>query len=456
MSDNIKAGAENTARALAKSVAAAGLVTATEALLVGKRFGVAPATMLDVVGASSGFSAAVRTIIPEHVLTRKFDSGHRLGETVRGIAAAVDLGRTHRIPTPFAASCLEVWKRVADRYGPEADYTRAVEFLEEKAGERIEGGPYSGEREGSPDTGARPSVGFVGLGVMGAGMAERLTAAGFRVSVFDIDRAKSTAFARTFGAQAAASLAEVGRGSEILITMLPDGHAVRRAVLGDAGGAGDCILAGLAPGAAIVDATSAEPVGTRRLGDDLAKRGIVLLDAPVSIGSEPAREGKMTIMVGGDDAAIERCMPVFRALGKKIVRAGALGTGHAIKACNNTLASAGLAAVTEAVLVAKQQGIAPAAMLDVINASPAANRASQYLMPEQVMSGRYNTGFFMKYQVGNIRGASELATAMGIAAPLFHQSLAMWSKAQAALPPGADYVEAVKYWESEAGVTVAA
>ena len=171
-----------------------------------------------------------------------------------------------------------------------------------------------------------PRIGFIGLGNMGRPMAERLLGAGFALAVSDRDRARVRAFAGR--AAAPASLAELGRASDLVITILPDGEAVRGVVAGP----GDCVADGLGAGSVVIDMSSASPVGTRALGQTLAARGIALVDAPVSGGVKRAADGSLAIMAGGDPAVIERCRPILAAMGKQIFLAGPLGCGHAMKA----------------------------------------------------------------------------------------------------------------------------
>src|SRR5262245_27791068 len=170
-------------------------------------------------------------------------------------------------------------------------------------------------------------VGLVGLGHMGRPIAARLVAGGVSLVVFD---ARSEAMAESDGTPAT-SLADLPRRSDVVITLLPDGAAVRRAVLGD----GDCLADGLAAGAVVVDMGSSSPTGTQALGAELAARGVTLVDAPVSGGVRRAVDGTLAIMVGGDVAAIARCRPLLELLGERVFPTGALGSAHAMKALNN-------------------------------------------------------------------------------------------------------------------------
>src|SRR5215831_10734346 len=162
-------------------------------------------------------------------------------------------------------------------------------------------------------------VGFVGLGRMGTPMAARLVRAGFPLTAFDVRSDLLADFVATHGGTPAPSLAALAGESDVVITMLPDGHAVRRAVE-------DGLVHGLRHGATVVDMGSSAPVGTVALGALLASRAVGMLDAPVSGGVLRAEAGTLAIMVGGDPALLERCRPILSAVGGRIFPTGALGS----------------------------------------------------------------------------------------------------------------------------------
>src|SRR5262245_23869087 len=176
-------------------------------------------------------------------------------------------------------------------------------------------------------------VGFVGLGNMGVPMAANLLKAGHTVTVFDLDPARVQAFVQQHGGTGAASTADLA-GSEFVVTMLPDGHVVRDVYLGSGG-----LAAVLSAGAIAIDMSSSDPQGTRALGAELAKRGIALVDAPVSGAVPRATTGTLAIMIGTEDDAVrERAKSVLSAMGNRLFDTGGLGTGHAMKALNNFVA----------------------------------------------------------------------------------------------------------------------
>jgi len=272
------------------------------------------------------------------------------------------------------------------------------------------------------------TVGFVGLGVMGQPMAANLAREGFQVRSYDRN-----------GNGTCRSIAEAARGADLLITMLPDGEAVREVVLE--------ALPALARGAIVVDMSSSDPAGTRALGVALAEKHILLIDAPVSGAVVGAREATLTIMVGGEKAAFQKAKPVLRALGKQIFHVGPLGAGHAVKALNNYLGAAGTLAGFEALLIARAFGLEPKPMLEAINASTGRNSTTERKIGRDVLTGAYASGFKLALMAKDVGIAAELAKGLGVETPYLDQTLRMWREAQKALPAGADHSEIYKFQE---------
>src|SRR5258706_6035887 len=218
-------------------------------------------------------------------------------------------------------------------------------------------------------------VGFIGLGQMGLPMARNLARAGFALAVHDVDRKALKRACDATGAEAPGSLKSLGASCEAVITMLPDGKEVRAVVLGG-GNERDSLLAGLPPGAVLLDMSSSSPVGTRELGAQLAGHGVAMLDAPVSGGVRKAAEGSLSIMVGGEAATVAHCRPLLETMGKQIFLTGPLGSGHAMKALNNYVSAAGLAAAAEAGLRGQPFRAGPRQIRGILHATPARDTAT--------------------------------------------------------------------------------
>lgn len=293
------------------------------------------------------------------------------------------------------------------------------------------------------EAGGAPTVAFAGLGAMGAPMVRRLAAAGVALRLFDVRAEVTAALAAETGGHAAASAAEAAMGADLAITMVADHTVVRRAALGDDGTPG--LADGLPAGAILVDMSSSYAVATRALGADLAERGLVLLDAPVSGGVRRAADGTLAIMLGGDDAAaLDRVEPVLAAMGR-VFRTGPLGAGHALKCLNNFVSAAGLQAACEAVLVGERFGLDPAVMVDVLNASTGRNNATENKLEQFVLNGDYGSGFALALMAKDLGFASDLAEDMGCTMPTLGETRALWRAAAEALSPDADHTEIMRH-----------
>jgi 3-hydroxyisobutyrate dehydrogenase len=270
------------------------------------------------------------------------------------------------------------------------------------------------------------TVGFIGLGVMGQLMAANLEAAGFAVQSFDLNGTGNRNSARAAAANA-----------EILITMLPDGDAVRDAVLE--------ALPALEPGAVVVDMSSSDPAGTRALGLALSKNRVRMVDAPVSGARFKAKDGTLAIMVGADEAAFKTVLPVLEKLGNQIFHVGPLGAGHAVKALNNYLGAAGTLAGFEALLIAQAFGLEPQPMLEAINASTGRNSTTVRKIPQDVLTGAFASGFKLALMAKDVGIAAELARGLKLKTPFLKETLKHWKAARKRLPRDADHTEIYKY-----------
>jgi 3-hydroxyisobutyrate dehydrogenase len=291
----------------------------------------------------------------------------------------------------------------------------------------------------SSEAQATGPVAFIGLGMMGLPMASRLVSAVFDVHGSDLSAAARDAFAAT-GGKACASVREAASGAAILITMLPDGKIVREALLGE-GGAAEF----LATGALIVDMSSSAPMQTRRLAEDLAAKGISLIDAPVSGGVRRAQDGSLAIMAGGDAADIDRARPLLEAMGKSVFSTGPIGSGHATKALNNYVSAAGLAAACEAVIVAEKFGIDPNVLVDVFNVSTGRNNSTEMKMKPFILSGTFASAFSLALMAKDLATAADLAGQLGVGAEGVRDAATLWAEASQALGNTADHTEIFRF-----------
>lgn len=287
-------------------------------------------------------------------------------------------------------------------------------------------------------------IGLVGLGNMGKPMARHLIAKGYELAVFDLDRTLAKDFSAQIGATSAASLADLGKASDIVITMLPTGRVVRDVVTGENG-----LAEGLGSGGVVIDMSSSEPGGSRALAAELEKLGIDFVDAPVSGGVPGAVDATLTIMVGAKDQALfDRVRPVLAALGKKIIPTGAVGTGHAMKALNNFIAGSNFAAASEALILGARFGLDRATMLDIINTSTGRNFASENLLGAQVLTDKYKSGFSLGLLSKDVGIAAALSDELEAGLPTVAQTNAWWQAALEGGNPADDHTTAYRYWSA--------
>ena len=298
--------------------------------------------------------------------------------------------------------------------------------------------------QGSPQ-----KVGFIGIGAMGTPMCTNLINAGYEVVLYDTNPARMQSLAGKPGVRIAANLAALGAECDTVITMLPDGKIVRKALCGEGDSFRDCVCSTLARGALIIDMSSSSPVGTRELGTALAQRGYEFADAPVSGGVKRAVDGSLAIMAGGEAGAFERARPLLEKLGKQIFHAGPLGAGHAVKALNNYVSAAGLIAASEAVVAASRFGLKAETVVDIINASSGMNNSTLNKFKPFILSGTWGAGFMMGLMAKDLRTALEVTQATNTADPFAQHCVELWNEAERKLGGAADHTEIYKFVESQ-------
>ncbi len=288
-------------------------------------------------------------------------------------------------------------------------------------------------------------VAFIGLGMMGLPMASRLVAAGFDVRGSDLSAKACAAFVAN-GGRAYAKAREAADGASILITMLPDDRVVHDALLG-----ADGATHTLAAGALVIDMSSSAPMATQQLAGELSLKHVSLIDAPVSGGVRRAFDGSLSIMVGGDEAAITRALPLLEAMGNSIFSTGPVGSGHAVKALNNYVSAAGLAAACEASIIAEKFGVDPNVLVDVLNVSTGRNNSTEVKMKPFVLSGTFASAFSMRLMAKDLRTAADLAVQLGVAADGARDAANLWTQASQALGNAADHTEIYRFLAARGG-----
>ena len=259
----------------------------------------------------------------------------------------------------------------------------------------------------TPDTSRR--VGFIGLGIMGRGMARNLIKGGFEVHVWNRNHERARELAAEGAVFAEYPLALV-EACDIILVCVSDTAAVHDVILGEHG-----LIHGIRKGTLIVDHSTISPRATREIAAALAAEGAHLLDAPVSGGSEGAARGTLSIMVGGEAAQVERAMPAFEAMGKTIVHIGPVGSGQMAKLANQILVVGNALAMSEALLFAQAGGLDLEKTLDAIKGGAAGSWMLSNRGP-QILARDWRPGFTIDLQQKDVRLALEAADELGVPA----------------------------------------
>jgi 3-hydroxyisobutyrate dehydrogenase len=233
--------------------------------------------------------------------------------------------------------------------------------------------------------------------------------------------------------------------------MLPTSKIVRSVILGD--GKGDCVVAGLEKGKIVIDSSTSDPVDTRALGAELAKRGIDMLDAPVAGGVVFATDGSLDITVGGDAALVETCRPLFDAMGKSLFHCGPLASGHAMKALNNYVNASALITAIEALSIGAKFGLDMKTMIESMTAAATGrnNPIEKKVIP-QVLTRKFGTGMALSLLAKDTRIMVDIAKAIGGYAPVAERCSALWSEAAETFGADLDQTYVAKLWEENNNV----
>jgi 2-hydroxy-3-oxopropionate reductase len=285
-------------------------------------------------------------------------------------------------------------------------------------------------------------VGFVGLGVMGRPMAANLLAAGVELVVFNRSQGGQQELVAR-GAAGAGGVAELAGRVGVVITMLPDDAAVRAVV-------GDGILPAARPRTLVVDMSTVSPALSRELADRAAGAGMRMLDAPVSGGDVGARDGTLSIMVGGAAADVERAGPLLSILGSSVVHVGPAGAGQVVKACNQLLVAVTIAGVSEALVLGSTLGVPSATILSVLSRGLAANRVME-LRGDNFLEHRFRPGFTVDLHHKDLGIALASGGAADVPLPLTALTQQLFRQVRAAGLGGADHTALLTALESMAG-----
>lgn len=252
-------------------------------------------------------------------------------------------------------------------------------------------------------------VGFIGIGVMGKSMALNLLNEGYDLRVFTRTKEKAAELVEQGGTWQATP-ADVAAAADIVVTMIGSPKDVEEVYLAE-----DGVLARARRGAIVIDMTTSSPQLAERIYERARQRGVSALDAPVSGGDIGAREGTLSIMVGGDRDAFEKALPLFKVMGKNIVYQGAAGSGQHCKMANQIAVASTMIGVCESLRYAEKAGLDPRTVLDSIEAGAAGSWTLTNLAPRMI-SGDFGPGFYVKHFIKDMNIALESCTDIGLKA----------------------------------------
>ena len=290
-------------------------------------------------------------------------------------------------------------------------------------------------------------IGFIGLGIMGKPMSKNLVKAGHQLVVCDFNK-DAVAGLVAMGAKEAANGAEVAKECDVVITMLPNSPHVRSVALGENG-----IADGAHEGSVLIDMSSIDPVESKKIGADLAKKGIKMLDAPVSGGEPKAIDGTLSVMVGGEKELFDQYYDMLMVMAGSVVYVGDLGSGNVAKLANQIVVAVNIAAVGEALAFAKKAGTNPELVYQAIRGGLAGSTVMDAKAP-MMLSRNFKPGFRIELHIKDLTNALNAAHAIAAPVPLTGQLMEMMQALKADGYEKEDHSSLVKFYEKIGNVTV--
>jgi 2-hydroxy-3-oxopropionate reductase len=290
-------------------------------------------------------------------------------------------------------------------------------------------------------------IGFIGLGIMGKPMSKNLIKAGHELVVCDIV-AESVAELEALGAKSAKTGAEVASQCGLLITMLPNSPHVKAVALGENG-----IADGAKPGTVLIDMSPIDPVASREIGAELAKKGIELMDAPVSGGEPKAIDGTLSVMVGGKKETFDQYFDVIKAMAASVVYVGELGAGNVAKLANQMVVALNIAAVSEALTFAAKSGVSPELVYQAIRGGLAGSTVMDAKAP-MMLDRNFNPGFRIELHIKDLNNALNAAHSVQAAVPLTSEVMEIMQSLKAYGHEKEDHSSILKFYEQISNITL--
>lgn len=290
-------------------------------------------------------------------------------------------------------------------------------------------------------------IGFIGLGIMGKPMCKNLIKAGNELTVYDHNQKSMDALAAE-GAQLAVGPADTVKECEVIITMLPNSPNVRDAILGNGG-----IVETAKQGTVLIDMSSIDPMESRAIGSELRKRGIDMLDAPVSGGEPKAIDGTISVMVGGRKELFDKYYDLLMQMAGSVVYVGELGSGNIAKLANQMIVGINIAAVSEALTFAEKAGASPELVYQAIRGGLAGSTVLDAKAP-MMMDRNFKPGFRIELHIKDLNNALNAAHTTNTSVPLTSVVMEEMQSLKAHGSEKEDHSALVKFYESASNITV--
>lgn len=290
-------------------------------------------------------------------------------------------------------------------------------------------------------------IGFIGLGIMGKPMAKNLIKAGYDLTVLDLNKPAVEELV-ALGAKAGASNVEIAGSCDVIITMLPNSPHVKQVVLGEGG-----LIEGAKAGTVLIDMSSIAPLVSREVSEALQAKGVEMLDAPVSGGEPKAIDGTLAVMVGGKKEIFDKCYDVMKAMAGSVTYVGEIGAGNIAKLCNQVIVAINIAAVSEALILAKKAGVSPDLVYQAIRGGLAGSTVMDAKAP-MMMDRNFKPGFRIDLHIKDLNNVLETSHGVGVPLPLTSQLMEIMQAIKLDGCGVEDHSSIVKFYEKLANIEV--
>lgn len=289
-------------------------------------------------------------------------------------------------------------------------------------------------------------VGLIGLGIMGKPMAKNLLKAGYDLTVYDLNQASVDELVAAGAKHTDAQT--LGAQCDVLLTMLPNSPHVKSVMLGESG-----VAAVMKPGSTFIDMSSINPMASREISAELEKKGVGMLDAPVSGGEPKAIDGTVAFMVGGPQHLFDKFKPLLSAMGSSVVRCGEIGAGNTTKLSNQVVVALNIAAVAEAFMLAKKAGVDPNLVYEAIRGGLAGSTVMDAKGP-MMLNANFKPGFKIDLHIKDLANALDAAHEVGAPLPLTAYAMEMMQLLKHDGCGQEDHSALAKYYEKLTGTTI--